>query len=98
MKLQALFSSKNKSKKIFKCGLLQFLFGALRVNMILSEKNLRWSKSLITGGRGCKTTKQQQQVVENFTKLAYINVVKLKVGSCGFKCIIILLVYFLNCR
>ena len=31
MKNQALFSSKDKSKKL-KCGLLQFLFGALRVN------------------------------------------------------------------
>ena len=32
MKNQALFSSKGKSKKL-KCRLLQFLFGALRVNM-----------------------------------------------------------------
>ena len=32
MKYQALFSSKYKSKQI-KCGLLQFLFGALRVNV-----------------------------------------------------------------
>ena len=31
MKYQALFSSKDKSKKL-KCRLLQFLFGALRVN------------------------------------------------------------------
>ena len=31
MKNQALFSSKNKSKKL-KCRLLPFLFGALRVN------------------------------------------------------------------
>ena len=31
MKYQALFSSKAKSKKL-KCRLLQFLFGALRVN------------------------------------------------------------------
>ena len=31
MRNQALFSSKNKSKKL-KCRLLQFLFGALRVN------------------------------------------------------------------
>ena len=30
MKLQALFSLKNKSKKL-KCCLLQFLFGALKV-------------------------------------------------------------------
>ena len=34
MKNQALFSSKNKSKKL-KCHLLQFLFGALRVNMVI---------------------------------------------------------------
>ena len=34
MKHQALFSSKDKSKKI-KCLLLQFLFGALRVNLAL---------------------------------------------------------------
>ena len=32
MKNQALFFSKDKSKKL-KCRLLQFLFGALRVNM-----------------------------------------------------------------
>ena len=32
MKNQALFSSKDKSKKL-KCRLLQFLFGALRVNI-----------------------------------------------------------------
>ena len=31
MKNQALFSSKDKSKKL-KCHLLQFLFGALRIN------------------------------------------------------------------
>ena len=34
MKNQALFSSKDKSKKS-KCRLLQFLFGALRVNCVL---------------------------------------------------------------
>ena len=34
MKNQALFSSNDKSKKI-KCCLLQFLFGALRVNVAL---------------------------------------------------------------
>ena len=33
MKNQALFSSKDKSKKL-KCRLLQFLFGALRVNIV----------------------------------------------------------------
>ena len=32
MKNQALFSSKDKSK--IKCHLLQFLFGALRVNIV----------------------------------------------------------------
>ena len=31
MKNQALFSLEDKSKKL-KCGLLQFLFGAIRVN------------------------------------------------------------------
>ena len=34
MKNQALFSSKDKSKKL-KCRLLQFLFGALRVNIFI---------------------------------------------------------------
>ena len=34
MKNQALFSSKDKTKKI-KCRLLQFLFGALRVNFLM---------------------------------------------------------------
>ena len=33
MKNQALFSSKDKSKKL-KCRLLQFLFGALRANFV----------------------------------------------------------------
>ena len=33
MKNQALFSSKDKSKKL-KCRLLQFLFGAFRVNFL----------------------------------------------------------------
>ena len=33
MKHQALLSSKDKSKKL-KCRLLQFLFGALRVNSV----------------------------------------------------------------
>ena len=36
MKNQALFSSKDKSKKL-KCHLLQFLFGALRVNSVLQQ-------------------------------------------------------------
>ena len=31
---QALFSSKDKSKKL-KCRLLQFLFGALKVNIVI---------------------------------------------------------------
>ena len=35
MKNQALFSSKDKSKKL-KCRLLQFLFGALRVSVLTS--------------------------------------------------------------
>ena len=37
MKNQALFSSKDKSKTL-KCRLLQFLFGALRVNVIIVLK------------------------------------------------------------
>ena len=36
MKHQALFSSKDKSKKL-KCRLLQFLFGALRVKTVYSR-------------------------------------------------------------
>ena len=36
MKNQALFSSKDKSKKL-KCHLLQFLIGALRVNTKINE-------------------------------------------------------------
>ena len=35
MKNQALFSSKDKNKQL-KCHLLQFLFGALRVNLSVS--------------------------------------------------------------
>ena len=37
MKNQALFSLKDKSKKL-KCLLLQFLFGALRVNIFIEKK------------------------------------------------------------
>ena len=37
MKNQALFSSKDESKKL-RCGLLQFLFGALRVKTFLAQK------------------------------------------------------------
>ena len=36
MKNQALFSSKDKSKKL-KCRLLQFLFGALRVKKLMQR-------------------------------------------------------------
>ena len=39
MKSQALFSSKDKSKKL-KCCLLKFLFGALRINEINAENNV----------------------------------------------------------
>ena len=42
MNYQALFSSKDKSKSI-KCHLLQFLFGALRVN---SETKLKCIQNL----------------------------------------------------
>ena len=44
MKNQALFSSKDKSKKL-KCRLLQFLFGALRVKQL--ELQIKLSISLI---------------------------------------------------
>ena len=37
MKNQALFSSKDKSKKL-KCLLLQFLFGTLRVKVVICGK------------------------------------------------------------
>ena len=40
MKNQALFSSKDISKEL-KCHLLQFLFGALRVNALLNAHNSR---------------------------------------------------------
>ena len=39
MKNQALLSSKDKTKKL-KCRLLQFLFGALRVNVALQAAQL----------------------------------------------------------
>ena len=40
MENQALFSLKDKSKKL-KWGLLQFLFGALRVKIFIGENNLQ---------------------------------------------------------
>ena len=42
MKNQALFSSKDKSKKL-KCHLLQFLFGALRVKINKSASTCAFS-------------------------------------------------------
>ena len=39
MKNQALFSSKDKSKKL-KCHLLQVLYGALRVNAFQSQSSV----------------------------------------------------------
>ena len=39
MKNQALFSTKDKSKKL-KCRLLQFLFGALRVQKLRVKKTV----------------------------------------------------------
>ena len=44
MKNQALFSSKDKSKNL-KCRLLQFLFGALRVNNIICNTLRAFNKT-----------------------------------------------------
>ena len=44
MKNQALFSSKDKSKKL-KCRLLQFLFGTLRVNLHCTAVMIVYSSS-----------------------------------------------------
>ena len=43
MKNQALFSSKDKSKKL-KCRLLQFLFGALMVKLMVGKVLARLEK------------------------------------------------------
>ena len=45
MKNQALFSSKDKSKKL-KCRLLQFLLGALRVNSVSETKIVDFANSI----------------------------------------------------
>ena len=58
MKNQALFSSKDKSKKL-KCRLLQFLFGALLVK--LNHMCLTRPDMTLDVYRGRKTTTQQQQ-------------------------------------
>ena len=47
MKIQALFSAKDKSKKL-KCRLLQFLFGALRVNQTNNGKYLYTQYDFLT--------------------------------------------------
>ena len=47
MKHQVLFSSKDKSKKL-KCRLLQFLFGALRVNVNIYIWDLNQTCFLLT--------------------------------------------------
>ena len=52
MKNQALFSSKDKSKKL-KCPLLQFMFGALRVKIRgLSDDDSGIIFSCFSGGDG----------------------------------------------
>ena len=50
MKNQALFSSKDKSKKL-KCRQLQFLFGALRINKQIWTDffSFKFHKMLLTG-------------------------------------------------
>ena len=53
MKYQALFSPKDKSKKL-KCHLLQFLFGAFRVKSIL--QGIFYSKLFYLCKNGKKTT------------------------------------------
>ena len=50
MKSQALFSSKDKSKKL-KCCLLQFLFGALRVNVEAISLSVLSFMAEMTAGR-----------------------------------------------
>ena len=47
MKNEALFSSKDKSKKL-ECCLLQFLFGAMRVNRCKSDGMSECSKMTLT--------------------------------------------------
>ena len=70
MKHQALFSLKDKSKKL-KCRLLQFLFGALRVNC---KQNIRvtiffvveisfYSSLWTMRSRGRKQFESQRQMV-----------------------------------
>ena len=48
MKNQALFPQKDKSKKI-KCRLLQFLFGALRVKLLLNS--YWWNNAILPDSR-----------------------------------------------
>ena len=50
MKHQALFSSKDKSKKL-KCRLLQYLFGALRVNNLLAGELTSFRRQTIIKNR-----------------------------------------------
>ena len=55
MKNQALFSSKDKSRpKLFKCRLLQFLFGALRVGMGITELEIvKWGDNHLFLAENC---------------------------------------------
>ena len=50
MKSQALFSSKDKSKKL-KCCLLQFLFGPLRVTILFDKDIETFSILLVKVGK-----------------------------------------------
>ena len=59
MKNQALFSAKNKSKKL-KCCLLQFLFGALRVKAISRKAKL--SKIISNCRRQCSLADLQMRL------------------------------------
>ena len=79
MKHQALFSSKDKSKKKIKCRLLQFLFGTLRVTS--TWFTLEWQKSRQQNVFNSLTTEKQTTkfLSENFQKMLSPSYIILKI-------------------
>ena len=63
MKNQALFSSKDKRKKL-KCRMLQFLFDALRVN-ILTETTVSFGKIAINLDKHACSNKHPLPLLQN---------------------------------
>ena len=81
MKSQALFSLKDKSKKL-KCRLLQFLFGALRVKLkVRMYKRVQVKKGLLDFFTVCKCTMTDCFIVYHANTIMEVIMCPLRLGK-----------------